>query len=110
MTDDGDEPITALTIAAAAGVATSLASTGLALSKGGPNLPKAKPPAPPPAVPPPPAPVPPAPTLTEADEGVARERRKRQTRFGVAETIIASPLGGGAGTPVGGGRTLLGGG
>jgi hypothetical protein len=90
-------------IAAAVGLAGGLATTGLALSQKGPKLPKMTPPAAPPPVPPPPAPLPPAPTETQADEGVARELRKRQRRFSIADTMIASPLGGI------GGRSTLGG-
>lgn len=96
-------------IASAITAATGLATTGLALSKGSPDFPDVKPPPPPPAPPPAPAPLPPAPTETEAGEGVAAERRKRQTRFSVADTLLTSPLGPG-GVPGGGGRSLLGGG
>ena len=100
-----------LEIAAIVGLVGSLASTGVALSKGGPDLPPVQPPAKPPAPPavPPPPPVPPPPSETEAGEAVATERRKRQARFGVQQTILTSPLGSsGSGTQTGT-KTLLGG-
>jgi hypothetical protein len=100
---------TVLGILAGVSAASGLATTGAALAKGGPKLPKVPRPTPPPAVPPPPAPPPPAPTMTEADAGVDRERRRRQTRYGVSSTILSSPLGSGTTSPLTGGRTLLGG-
>ena len=99
-------------IIAAVGVATSLATTGYALSKGSPDLPKVEPPKPPPPPPPPPEAPPPPPPDTAGDEGVAQERRKRAARFGVAQTLLTSPLGGGADLPTAGGpgtKSLLGG-
>lgn len=111
MTDDGDEPATLstlATIAAITGAAGTAASTGLALSKGGGGMPKLPPPKAPPPAPPPPAPAPPAALDTQAEAAVGKDRRKRQTRYGLANTLLASPLGGssGAGTPT---ATLLGG-
>jgi hypothetical protein len=98
-------------VIAAVGVATALASTGYALSKGGPDLPPAPPP---PAAPPPPKPAPPLPTPpieADAEQGVGQERRKRAQRFGVESTLLASPLGGGSDLPGRGGtgKSLLGG-
>lgn len=113
MTDDGDEPVSLSTIGLVAGIvgaAGSLAGTGLALSKGGPNLPTVKPPPPPPAPPPAPPALPPPPTATEAGEAVGKERRKRASRFGISDTLLASPLGGGSDLRVPGqSRSLLGG-
>lgn len=99
-----------LEIAAIVGLVGSLASTGVALSKGGPDLPKVQPPVKPPAPPAlaPPPPLPPPPSETEAGEAVASERRKRQARFGISQTILTSPLGS-SGSTQAGGKTLLGG-
>jgi hypothetical protein len=99
---------TAALIAVIAGAAASVGTTAYAASKGGPNLPTPKQPLPPPAVPPPPAQVPAAPTETEAGEAVARERRKRIGRFGVEQTMLTTPLGGGRATG-GSAGSLLGG-
>jgi hypothetical protein len=99
---------TAAAVAAIASTALAATSTGIALSKGGAKMPPipAKPPAPP--TPPPAPPLPPAPTATETEEVVGRDKRKQTQRFGVAQTLLASPLGG-ASAPAGGGQTLLGG-
>jgi len=111
MSDDGDEGLTLgtiATIAALTSAATGAATTGLALSKGSPSLPPVKAPLPPPAPPGAPPPLPPAPTDTQAQDAVGEEKRKRQQGFGVAETLLVSPLGaGGAGKPAT--KTLLGG-
>ena len=98
-------------IIAGVGLAASLATTGLALSKGAPNYPKPPPPVPPPPPPPIPKPaiLPEPPKEVEADRAVAGERRKRAQRFGVAQTLISSPLGGVSGAQPGG-KSLLGGG
>jgi hypothetical protein len=96
--------------AALAGLALSVGTTVHSLAKGGPDLPDVpkpvKPPAPPALAPP--APLPPPPSETEAGEAVASERRKRQARFGVSQTILTSPLGSGGSTQTGS-KTLLGG-
>lgn len=96
-------------VAAAVSAAAGAAGTGLALSRGGPSMPKLPPPpkAPPPA-PPPPVPAPPAALDTQAAEAVGQDKRKRQTRYGLANTLLSSPLGGssGAARPT---STLLGG-
>ena len=111
MSDDGDDPVTLGTIGtvvAGVSAATGLATTGLALSKGSPSLPPVKAPLPPPAPPGAPPFLPPAPTDTQAQDAVGEEKRKRQQGFGVAETLLVSPLGaGGAGKPAT--KTLLGG-
>jgi hypothetical protein len=99
-------------IIAGVGLAASLATTGLALAKGGPDLPKVPPPVKPPAPPaiPPPPPLPPPPSETEAGAAVATERRKRQQRFGISNTLLTSPLGGsGSSGSATEGKTLLGG-
>jgi hypothetical protein len=98
-------------IIAGVGLAASLASTGLALSRGGPDLPPVPKPVKPPAPPalPPPAALPPPPSETEAGEAVARERRKRATRFGISQTILTNPLGGTGSGAAPGTKTLLGG-
>lgn len=98
---------TGLEIAAIVGVAASVATTSYTLAQGSPALPPVvtpKPPPPPPAVPPPP---PKPPTDTQAGEGIAEDRRKRAGRFGIADTLLTSPLGGGRDTPPN--RSLLGG-
>lgn len=99
-------------IAAIAGIITAVAAvagTAATLASGGPDLPPVPKPKPPPAVPPPPATPPPPPTDTQAGEAVGEERRKRATRFGVANTLLTSPLGGGADLTRPGGKSLLGG-
>lgn len=102
---------TGLEIAAIAGLALSVAGTAYQATQGAPDLPEVKPPLPPPAPPPTPQPVPPPLTETQVGEGVARERRRRQQRFGVQQTLLSSPLGGGADLRAGStaGRSLLGG-
>lgn len=97
-------------IIAGVGLAVGLASTGAALAKGSPDLPKVPPPAKPPSPPAlaPPPPIPPPPSETQADEAVAGERRKQQRRFGISQTLLVSPLGGAGGTQPGA-KTLLGG-
>lgn len=70
------------------------------------NRPKIKPPLPPPAAPPPPPDAPPVPTELEAQAGIGNEKKRRQARFGVRQTILASPLGRSSGDA---GSTLLGG-
>lgn len=97
-------------IIAGIGLATSLGTTAYALSQGGPDLPKVQPPVKPPAPPAlaPPPPLPPPPSETEAGEAVASERRKRQARYGIQQTILTSPLGSSGGTQAGS-KTLLGG-
>lgn len=109
MADDGDELVTALGILAGVSAALGIGTTAASLAKGGPKLPKAQPPKTAPPPPPPVAPPPPAPTETQADEGVARERRRQQRRYGVADTLLTSPLGNAGGTTAPSGRTLLGG-
>lgn len=91
--------------------AVAIGTTAYAASQGGPTLPKIPPPVAPPPVPPPPAAAPPPPTETEAGAEVGEERRKRQQRFGVRQTLLTSPLGGGTDTPTVsmGSRSLLGG-
>lgn len=98
-------------IIAGVGLALGLAQTGLALSKGAPNYPKPQPPPPPPPPPPIPKPaiLPEPPVDADAGKAVAGERRKRAQRFGVAQTLISSPLGGVSGAQPGG-KSLLGGG
>jgi hypothetical protein len=74
-----------------------------------PPVPTPPPPPPTPAPPPPPpapAPLPPPPA-TVAEGGLDPERRKRASRFGVADTLLVSPLGG---QDRAGSRSLLGGG
>ncbi len=80
-------------IAAIAGLVISGAMTGYELSKGTPDLPAVIPPKPPPAPPAIPPPPPPPPTDTQAGQGVADNRRKQAARFGVQDTLLASPLG-----------------
>lgn len=97
-------------IAAIVGAVATVAGTAATLaSGGGPDLPPVPKPKPPPAVPPPPATPPPPPTDTQAGEAVGEDRRKRATRFGVANTLLTSPLGGGADLTRPGGKSLLGG-
>lgn len=92
-------------IIAAVGVAASLATTGYALSQGSPDLPP--PPKPTQApLPKPPTPLPPPPTPTDAGAGISAERRKAVRRYGVADTLLVSPLGSGGDSP---GKRLLGG-
>jgi hypothetical protein len=93
-------------VASAAGLATTIASA----TKGGPELPKVpKPPGPPPSPPPPPE-LPPPPQEVEAEGAVAEERKRRQQRFGIAQTLLTSPLGTGSQGPASRGPSLLGGG
>lgn len=97
----------AAVIAAIVGTALSVGSTAYSLSKGGPDLPEApKPPAPPPA--PPPVEEPPPPPV-ETQEAVGEERRRRAKRFGVAQTLLTDPLGGGEAGRMPRGSSLLGG-
>lgn len=95
-----------------AGLVSALAGVGgtiAAATKGGaPDFPAVKPPAPPPKPPPPPEPPPPAPTAADAETAVTDERRKRQQRFGIAQTLLTSPLGG-SGSGPGRAPSLLGG-
>lgn len=104
---------TLLAIGLIASAAATAGSVAYQASQGTPSLPDVKAPLPPPAPPPVPQPVPPPAIESQAGEGVARERRRRAQRFGIAQTLLASPLGGGADLQVGGttrGRSLLGGG
>src|SRR5262245_20934441 len=92
-----------------AGTALSAATSIHSATKGAPDFPEVKPPMPPPRPPPPPEAPPPAPTMADAETAVAEERRKRQSRFGVANTLLTSPLGStGTGT-TGKAPSLLGG-
>ena len=103
------DPITLLGIAAGASALFGIGTTAASLAKGGPKLPKVEPPKAAPPPPPPVAPLPPAPTDTQADAGVARERRRQQRRFSIADTMLTSPLGTGTPPPTAGGRSVLGG-
>jgi hypothetical protein len=105
MTEDGDEPTTALLIGSAVAAVGGLATTGVALAQGGPNLPDVPKPPPPPKPPPAPAPLPPQAT----EQGLDPEKRKRASRFSVSDTLLTNPLGGG-GTPGTMSKSLLGGG
>ena len=89
---------TATIIAAAAIVAAAATQTGLALSQGSPAPPKPAAATPPPSPPPTDTPPPP-PTDTPATEDVGTHRRKRGLQFGVQETLLTSPLGGGTEMP-----------
>jgi hypothetical protein len=97
-------------IAALASTALGIGTTIAAATKGAPELPKVpKPPSPPPS--PPPAPeLPPPPQAVEAEGAIAEERKRRQQRFGVAQTLLTSPLGTGSQGPGSRGPSLLGGG
>jgi hypothetical protein len=102
-----------LTPAAIAGIVGAAATTAGAAatikrgSKGPPELPP--PPAPPPPAPPPPAPPPPAALDTGAEAVVGEDKRKRASRYKVADTLLVSPLGQGSMGSPGTGRTVLGG-
>jgi hypothetical protein len=94
-------------IAAAVAAAAAAASTGLALSqatKGTPKLPPA--PLPPPPAPPPPAAPPPFAPETPQEEPQAKAKRRREQGYGVEQTLLTSPLGGGQ-MPRPGAKTLL---
>jgi hypothetical protein len=97
---------TAALIAALTGTA---ASTGMAIkqaTKGMPPLPKA--PIPPPPPPPPAAAAPPFAPDTAQGEPQARAKRRREQSYGVEQTILTSPIGGGQ-VPRAGSKTILGG-
>lgn len=90
-----------------ASAALSAGSTAYSLSKGSGSPPPITPPPPPPPAPPPPAVAPPPPTETDAEAPVAAAKKRRQTAFGVDQTLLVSPLGGaGTGTT---GRASIGG-
>ena len=103
--------VTPALIAALVGTAATAASTGYALSKGAPKLPKLEAPGAPPPPPPPPAPLP-EPAEVSAENPVTQRRRRRTTAFGIEQTILGG-LGGtmppGATGAGGSTRTLLGG-
>jgi hypothetical protein len=92
-------------IASLVGTVGSTVATGVALSKGAPDLPPLAPPPPPPPPPPTPLPVKPPPPDLEVDP----DRRKRTSRFGISDTLLANPLGSEPRTATGG-KSLLGGG
>lgn len=96
-------------VALAVGAAATTATTAYTLSKGSPKLPDVPPPAAPPPAPPPPAAPPPEVTAADTDPAVSADRRKRQRRYGVADTQLVSPLGGSS-TTAPTSRSLLGGG
>lgn len=101
------------TVAAIVGAAAAVAGATHTIVKGSPDLPDIPPPAPPPPAPPPPATPPPLAAETTAGDAVGDEKRRREKRFGVQQTLLASPLGGGTDLPRGtgaAGRSLLGGG
>lgn len=85
---------TGFEIAAIVGAAAGLAQTGHSLAKGGPKMPALPKAAPAPPPPPPPAVAPPAALDTGAAEAVSKDKRKRQARYGIADTILSGPLGG----------------
>lgn len=97
--------------AAIAGLALSIGTTTASLAKGEHGTTKVQPPVKPPAPPAlaPPPPLPPPPSETEAGEAVATERRKRQARYGIQQTILTSPLGSSSSGTQTGTKTLLGG-
>lgn len=70
----------------AIGLATTAASTGVALATR-PSLPKVETPMAPP--PPPPAAATPPPAPTETDIGAATKRQRDVRQFGLARTILA---------------------
>jgi len=101
-------------IATIVGVALAAGTTAYSLSQGTPSLPTVNPPQNPPAPPPPPAPAAPPPTTADTGTVLADDRKARARRFGVQETLLTSPLGGGGrrndGAPVpSAGRSILGG-
>jgi hypothetical protein len=88
--------LTAAAWAAIVGAAGTATTTGLALSKGSPSLPKPPPPpAAPPPPPPPPAAAPPFAPDTEAGDPQAKAKRRREQSYGIEQTMLSSPLGGG---------------
>jgi hypothetical protein len=96
---------TALLVGAIASATLGVGTTAYSLAQGGPNLPDVPKPPPPPKPPPAPAPLPPVTT----EQGLDPEKRKRASRFGVADTLLTNPLGGG-GTSGTMSKSLLGGG
>jgi hypothetical protein len=96
-------------IAAAVAAAAAAASAGVGLSqaiKGTP--PRPKPPLPPAPAPPPPSAPPPFAPETPQEAPQAKAKRRREQGYGVEQTLLVSPVGGGQ-MPRPGTQTLLGG-